>query len=51
MPSDADKILRDYLVKLGSKGGKSRASKHSKEQLSKWGKRGGRPRKKERGSK
>jgi hypothetical protein len=45
MPNDADKLLRDYLAKLGRKGGKARASKHSKEALRKWGKLGGRPRK------
>ena len=33
----------EFFRKTGSKGGKARASKHSKRQLSEWGKMGGRP--------
>lgn len=33
----------NYFRKQGSKGGNTRAEKHSKEQLSAWGKKGGRP--------
>jgi len=39
-------FLREYLRKLGRKGGKARAARHSKAQLSKWAKKGGRPPKK-----
>lgn len=41
-----DDLLREHLKKLGSKGGKKRAAKHSKAKLSQWGKLGGRPPKK-----
>jgi len=37
--------IKQYLAKIGSKGGKSRAAKHDKATLSKWAKLGGRPRK------
>jgi hypothetical protein len=43
-----EKLLRAYLAKLGRKGGKARAERHSKEELSGWGKLGGRPPKKKR---
>jgi general stress protein YciG len=43
-----EKLLREYLAKLGRKGGKARAEKHDKEELSRWGKLGGRPPKKKR---
>jgi hypothetical protein len=36
-------IVREFLAKAGSKGGKARAAKHSKATLSKWAKKGGRP--------
>jgi hypothetical protein len=42
-----DKVISQYLAKIGSKGGKARAAKHDKATLRKWAKRGGRPRKKE----
>lgn len=38
--------IRQYLSKIGSKGGKARAAKHDKGTLSKWAKLGGRPPKK-----
>jgi hypothetical protein len=41
-----EEIVRQFLKKIGSKGGKSRAKKHGKAALSRWGKLGGRPRKK-----
>jgi hypothetical protein len=44
MKSD-DKVVREYLKKIGSKGGKARAARHDKATLSKWAKKGGRPRK------
>jgi hypothetical protein len=43
-----EKLLREYLAKLGRKGGKARAEKYDKETLSKWAKLGGRPPKKKR---
>ena len=41
----SDKLLREYLAKIGRKGGKARAEKHDKATLRKWAKLGGRPRK------
>jgi len=41
--------IKQYLAKIGSKGGKARAAKHDKATLSKWARLGGRPPKKERG--
>jgi hypothetical protein len=38
-----EKLIQQYLAKIGSKGGKARAAKHDKATLSKWAKRGGRP--------
>lgn len=38
-----DPNVREYLRKIGSKGGKARAKKHPKSKLREWGKRGGRP--------
>ena len=38
-------IVRQFLKKIGSKGGKTRAARHDKATLSKWAKLGGRPRK------
>jgi general stress protein YciG len=46
MKNDQDKIIREFLAKVGRKGGKARAAKHDKATLSKWGKKGGRPSKK-----
>jgi hypothetical protein len=45
MKKDTSKMIRDYLAKIGRKGGKARAALHSKEDLSKWAKLGGRPKK------
>ena len=41
--------IKQYLAKIGSKGGKARAAKHNQATLSKWAKLGGRPPKKEKG--
>jgi len=38
-----DELVRQYLAKIGSRGGKSRAARHDKGTLSKWAKLGGRP--------
>lgn len=46
MRKDADKMIREYLAKLGRKGGKARAAKYDKATLSQWAKLGGRPPKK-----
>lgn len=46
MTRDTDKMIREYLAKIGKKGGKARARKYDKTTLSKWAKLGGRPRKK-----
>jgi general stress protein YciG len=43
MKNDADKVIREFLARIGRKGGKARAKQHSKAELSKWAKRGGRP--------
>jgi hypothetical protein len=43
MTNDKDKLIREHLAGIGSKGGKGRAAKHSKAELSKWAKLGGRP--------
>jgi hypothetical protein len=40
---ELDKMLSEYLAKLGRKGGKARAAKYDKGTLSKWAKKGGRP--------
>jgi len=37
--------LIEFFQKIGKKGGKNRAKKHSAEQLSQWAKKGGRPKK------
>ena len=44
-----DAKVRDYLARIGSKGGKARAARHDKATLTKWAKLGGRPLKKETG--
>jgi hypothetical protein len=43
MANDADKLIREFLARIGRKGGKARAAKHDKATLSKWAKLGGRP--------
>jgi hypothetical protein len=42
--------IREYLTKIGSKGGKVRAARYDKATLGKWAKLGGRPPKKEKRS-
>lgn len=42
---EIEKYSAEYFKIAGSKGGKSRAKKHSKKQLSEWSKKGGRPKK------
>jgi general stress protein YciG len=42
--------IKEYLAKIGSKGGTARAAKHDKATLSKWAKLGGRPSKTEKKS-
>ena len=51
MPKDTDTAIREYLARIGSKGGKRRAANYDKATLSKWGKRGGRPPKPEKAAK
>lgn len=46
MTDDKDRIIREFLKRAGSKGGKARAAKYDKAQLSKWARKGGRPPKK-----
>ncbi len=46
MRKDTEKAIREYLAKVGSKGGKTRAAKYGKATLRKWAKLGGRPPKK-----
>jgi hypothetical protein len=38
-----DDIIREFLRRAGSKGGKARAAKYDKATLRKWAKKGGRP--------
>ena len=45
MKDKNEDAIRQYLSKIGSKGGKTRAAKHSKKQLTEWAKLGGRPKK------
>jgi general stress protein YciG len=47
MKKGTDEMIREYLAKIGRKGGKARADKYDKATLSKWAKKGGRPPKKE----
>ena len=47
MRKQADKMIREYLAKIGSEGGKARAAKYNRSTLSKWARLGGRPPKKE----
>lgn len=49
--ADANKIIREFLARAGSKGGKARAKRYDKATLSKWAKKGGRPRKPKDGDK
>ena len=49
MGNDANKMIREYLAKVGRKGGKARAAKYDKATLRKWAKLGGRPPKKREG--
>ncbi len=46
MNTKSDKTIQQYLAKIGSKGGKVRATRYDKQTLSKWAKLGGRPPKK-----
>jgi hypothetical protein len=46
MADDKDRVIREFLKRAGSKGGKARAAKYDKATLSKWAKKGGRPPKK-----
>lgn len=39
------KSLREYLAKIGKKGGRTRAAKYDKKTLRKWARLGGRPKK------
>jgi hypothetical protein len=41
-----EEIIKAFLKKIGSKGGRARAALHGKATLSRWGRLGGRPRKK-----
>lgn len=43
MGKDADKSVREFLAKVGARGGKARAAKYPKSTLRKWAKKGGRP--------
>ena len=43
--------IREYLRKIGRRGGKARAAKYNKATLSKWAKKGGRPAKRKEGEK
>ena len=44
MPQDKDQIIiREFLKRAGSKGGKARAAKYDKATLRRWAKKGGRP--------
>jgi general stress protein YciG len=45
MRKDNDKMIREYLARIGRKGGKARAAKFDKATLTKWAKLGGRPKK------
>ena len=51
MAKGTDIAISEYLAKIGRKGGKARAERHSKAELSKWAKRGGRPPKAKKGEK
>ncbi len=51
MDKKAEKMIREYLARIGSKGGKARAAKYDEATLSKWAKKGGRPPKRGNGEK
>lgn len=42
---DKDEAIKQYLARIGSKGGKVRASRYDEATLREWGRKGGRPRK------
>jgi general stress protein YciG len=44
--AEQDDVIKRYLSKIASRGGKARANKYDKETLSEWGRLGGRPPKK-----
>ena len=46
MGKDAEKVIREYLAKIGRKGGRARARKYDKATLTKWARLGGRPKEK-----
>ena len=46
MGKNVDPVIREYLAKIGHKGGKARAAKYDKKTLRRWAKLGGRPPKK-----
>ncbi len=46
MARGMDSMIREYLARIGRRGGKARAAKYDKKTLSKWAKKGGRPPKK-----
>jgi hypothetical protein len=50
MARDTDKVVREFLAKVGARGGKARAAKYPKAVLRKWAKLGGRPQKKGKGA-
>lgn len=50
MDENADKVVREYLAKIGRKGGKARAEKYEKTTLREWAKLGGRPPKQRKGN-
>jgi len=43
-------LIRDFLTRVGRKGGEAVLKKYGKRQLREWGKLGGRPRKKPKGT-
>ena len=51
MTKETNNVIREYLAKIGRKGGKARAARYDKATLSKWAKKGGRPPKTEKGEK
>jgi hypothetical protein len=44
MKKSRKQVIREFLQKAGSKGGKARAAKHDKATLSRWAQKGGKPR-------
>jgi hypothetical protein len=43
MKKSQKQVIREFLQKAGSKGGKARAAKYDKGMLSKWARKGGKP--------